>query len=344
MTTTVRTPVLRITGPSGGNLVASLGDAFLGVTITDQDGYESDECTIRVAAAAPFPAPPARGTPYTVWVGYADGAMAMTGFYAFQRASFIGDPESGEEMHLVCRAADFIDADKTVDSRHYDAETGHGRAGAIFQELATEMGVSAVIAPEIAAIAVPYRLRWRQSAIDFATELGDDIGAAVKPQAGRLVIRARGSGASGSGLGLPTLTIPHDPSYGHEVSLEPREEYQEIETPWFDPALGRMLSEALKTAFTASRLSFPHPFPTQGEAKRGAAAIAQEMARMTGTGSFEMAGTSLAVAGAPATCSGFGPAIDSIPWQIASVEHTIDPGDAGWITTVEVQTQEGVEG
>jgi phage protein D len=55
---TLRTPIIRIIGPSGFNIIDKLGPAFLGATITDQEGYESDQLVIRVAARPPFSDPP----------------------------------------------------------------------------------------------------------------------------------------------------------------------------------------------------------------------------------------------------------------------------------------------
>jgi hypothetical protein len=126
--------------------------------------------------------------------------------------------------------------------------------------------------PSCADIKIPYRLRWNQSAIDFATDFADEIGAITKPQAGRLVIRKRGAGASASGLTLPAITVHHDPSYAYEFTIEPRPDFKETETPWFDPALGiTRLEKAARKA--ASLTTFMHPFASEIEAKIGGKAV-----------------------------------------------------------------------
>lgn len=335
----LRTPVIQIIGPSGFNIITKLGPAFLGATITDQEGYESDQLIIRAAARAPFIDPPARGTRYQALAGWSPGRPHLLGIYEYQSATISGDPEDGEEIHITARAADFIDKAKGGDRRHYDEQNGFGTAGKIFDDLAKEMGVPAVIPSELRDIEIPYRLRWNQSAIDFATDLADEIGAITKPQAGRLVIRKRGAGASASGLTLPPVTVHHDPSYAYEFTIEPRPDFKETETPWFDPSLGITKLEKTARGKAASLSAFMHPFASEIEAKIGGKAVSQQLSRNTGSGFIEMAGNAAVVAGSPIIPVGYGAAVSAIEWEAAGVEHEFTP-EPGWITRVDVQAKE----
>jgi hypothetical protein len=333
----VRKPIVMVVGPGGRDLIPLWGATLLGVTITDQAGYESDEAVLRFTAP-PFE-PPAKGTIYTVSAGWQRDALAMTGSYSVSRVRFSGDPEAGETMEVVCRAADFIDRMKASGSKHYDASNGFGTAGRIFRDLAAEAGVPAVVAPDIDGIEIPYRLRWNQSPLDFASDLADEVGAIVKPQAGRLVVLARGGGKSGTGKGLPEIAIRHDPSYAWDVEIEERSSVESAEMSWFDARAGRLKHEKAATGRKGGRTAGMHPQPSAPEARKGAAARAQQLSRFTGTGSFEGPGRPEAVAGAPVKCSGFGAAIDGIEWEASGVTHEIEP-ENGWITTIEVQTRE----
>ena len=339
----IRRPVLQVIGPSGGDLVPRWGDALLGVTVTDAAGHESDECVIKMAWTAPWTRLPPKGARYVVSAGWQGAGLSLLGIYTVQRRRRVGDPEDGETLEIVCRAADMIDKMKASGSKHYDAENGHGTVGSIFQTLGKDAGVPVVVDPAIAAIALPYRMRWNQSAIDFATELADDFGAVVKPQAGKLVVTARGGGQSGSGKELPPILITFDAQYGYEMDDEPRDDYAKVATPWFDAEAGRSLSELFETASPSSIGGLVHPAPSQDEAKRQATAAADAYARSSATGSFEIAGDPLALAGAPVICSGFGEGIDEVDWRAAKVEHEISPAD-GWITTVETETKDKAKG
>lgn len=335
----IRRPALQVIGPSGEDLVGRWGAALLGVTVTDKAGHESDECVIRTAWKDPWRSIPPKGARYVVSAGWEGEGLTMLGEYTVQRWTRKGSPDEGESLEVTCRAADFIDKMKTSGSRHYDAESGHGTAGKIFEQIARDAGVSAVIDPEIAGVAIPYRLRWNQSAIDFASELADDLGAVVKPQAGKLVVTKRGGGSSGSGLELPPILIVYDENHGYDVSDEPREDYGQVSAPWFDNEAGRALSELFQSASPSSIAGLVHPAPSKDEAQKQASAASDALARASATGSFEAQGDATAVAGAPVVCQGFGPGIDEIDWRAATVTHEIEPGQ-GWLMTVETEVKD----
>lgn len=335
-----RVPFIRINGASGGDIVPGLGAALLGVTITDNEGHESDECVIRMVDRPPYNRLPAKGAKFSVAAGWQGGGDTLSGVYAFETFRKSGDPEEGKAFELVCRAADFIDKMKAVESRHYDPENGFPTVGAIYEDLARRAGVPAAIDAEIAAIKVPYRLRWQQSGLDFGTDLADEIGAVMKPQAGRLVVRKAGCGRSVSGSVLPAVTIRADDRYGYEFDIDPRPEHKQVAGPWFDPATGRLKEALQATAAQFSRLALMHPFASEAEAKRAAKEMGRAMNRAAGTGSVEMAGDARAVGGAPANLSGYGAGVDGLDWEVASATHEISPADDGWITQVELQTRE----
>jgi len=341
----VRKPFISIVGAGGSNIVPNLGPAFLGVTITDQEGHESDECVIRMADQAPWNTPPAKGTKYAVQAGWANGAGsaisggAIGGIYAVETFRKIGDPDEGRSFEVVCRAADFIDKMKKAESGHYDTENGFGTAGKIFEKLAADAGVTARIDADIAAINIPYRARWNQAAIDFAADLADELGAVIKPQNGMLMVRARGAGKSVSGAALPPCAINAVNCYGFEFDIDPRPQHKDVAGPWFDIKAGRLKEAVETTAAEFSRAAMIHPLASEAEAKRAAKAHGKAGNQASGTGSVEMAGSALAQAGARAPLSGFGPGIDELSWEIESATHEISP-DEGWMVEVGLRTVE----
>jgi phage protein D len=329
-----RRPIVRVWGPSGRDLAGIWGQSLVSVKVTDNRGYESDTAEIVLRAEPPGWSFPPKGTLYRVELAWADGGPAFVGQYTVQRVGGGGDPGSGTTLRVTCRAADMVDKLKEVGSTHYDQKT----AGDIFKDIASKAGLSAVVAPEIAGIQLPYRLRWQQSAIDFATALGDDVGAMVKAQMGRLVVTKRGEGKSAGGSALPPVEVRYDPNYRFEAEIEPRPQYSEMGGDWYDPAQSERKREKVQPGYSAGRHALMHPYPSQGEAKLGAEAAGREHGRNSGSGSFEMPGNPLAVAEAPVICSGFGADIDGTEWVCSSAEHVVEP-EKGWITTVQVETK-----
>lgn len=330
-----RTPFVSISGPSGGNLVTRLGDQLISVTIVDQAGGESDTLTFTVAVSHPFPAGPAVGTRYSASIGWSETGARMTGTYSVQNVSFAGDPEGGYAMTVTCRAADFLDTMKMVESEHFDDET----VGSIFQKIAGRSGASAVVDPELASIKLPYRLRWKQPRIDFLDDIAAEIGGTMKPAAGKLLLMKRGGKRSASGKPLKPIIVPFEETYGFGVDIEARGEFNELAGEWFDPLEGLLKVEKGVGRGAASRFLPVHLFPSQEEAKRSAESLGREAARKSVSGSFTVAGNPDATAEAPVAPQGFGAEIDGLDIVCASATHEVSFGDnGGWITTIDIES------
>lgn len=337
----VRRPFVSITGPSGGNLVTRLGDRLISATIVDQAGGESDTLTFVVSISHPFPPGPPVGTRYSAAIGWSETGARHAGIYTVQSSAIGGDAGSGHTMTVTCRAADYLDTMKTVDSEHFDDQT----VGAIFQQLAGRAGVSAVIDPELATIKLPYRLRWKQPPIDFLDDIAAEIGGTMKPAAERILLLKRGAKRSASGAPFPPIAVPFRDDFGFDVASESRGEFQELGGDWFDPVEGLLKSELASGIGRASRYLPVHLLPTQDEAKRAAESIGREHARKSVTGFFSMAGNPHATAEAPVVPQGYGGEIDSLDIVCACATHEVTFGEnGGWITTVDIESAASAAG
>lgn len=332
----LRFPYLDISGSDGSNLVDRLQADFIGVQITDLEGGESDEALIRLRRSRPYRLPPPKDAPFKVTVGWTKAGALMTGEYRFQRVIYAGDPESGEEMSLVCRAVDDTDALKRFDSEHFDAENGHQTYGDVLRTLAGRAGLGAAIDPEIAKIPLPggYLLRWKQSVIGLAADIGDELGAIVKPQAGQLTVRLRGSFKTPSGDSLPGVTIQRDPEYAYQADIDGLFGFGSVTTDWFDSSKGRPTEVLKSLSGGLARFALPHLSGSKAYAEAASSAAAQRLQAETATATFECLGNALAVAGAPVRPQGFGPDIDGVNWMAVSVFHDIGP-ERGWVTTID---------
>jgi uncharacterized protein len=326
-----RKPFVSITGPSGGNLVDRLADRLSYVQIVDQAGAESDTLDFEVRIRRPFPAGPAKGTRYQASIGWDAAGSRVTGTYTVQTAGISGDAESGWSMRVHCRAADYLDEMKKVDSEHFDDMS----AGDIFRKLA---GGNVVVDPEIASIQIPYRLRWNQPAIDFADQLASELGGTMKVAADRLLVMKRGGGRSATGAAFPPVIIRFEDVIGGGLEKEERGAFRELQGAWFDPVRGiRQLAEATGLG-DLSRFMPVHPFQNEAQAAVAAEAFGKEEARKAATGSIDMPGNPEATAEAPVRLIGFGPDFDGLKLVCAAATHevTFDEG-GGWTTTIELE-------
>jgi phage protein D len=330
----MRRPLIQVISSAGRDMVPLWGAALASVSITDQAGYESDQAVLTFRDTPPRWQAPPKGTRYEVRLGWSTDSMAVTGIYTVQRVGFSGSPDEGTAMRVTCRAADFLDKMKEVDTEHFDGKT----VGEIVKDLAGRMGVAAVVAPALAGIAIPYRMRFQQSIGDFLTHLADQVGGIIKPQAGKLLVLQRGSGQSAGGKTLPAITVTHDPLYEFEAETEPRSQFKDVEGGWIDPKTGLRTAARRSGGYAASRTAVVHPFPSKDEAELGADAAAQEQGRKSATARFSMPGEPRAVAEARVIAKGFGADIDSVAWVASSVSHEARP-DQGWRTEIECETK-----
>lgn len=335
---TYRRPYLQVIGPGNEDMLGTWGSKLIGVKLVDRDGDESDEAIFIFTRKRPYMQIPGEGTPYIVRVGWSRTDVSITGHYTFQRVHISGHPKRGQQLQLICRAGDFIEHLKKVDSEHFDEKTGHKTLGDVFTSLFKSTGKQVAVAPEIAQRPIPggYTLRWNQSAIDFASDLARDNGAIVKPMGDKLIVMRPGSGESATGRSLTGITIRFDDEYDFDVELEPRFQYQKVSTSYLDTDKGTLEREDKDTGKKASRDALPHPAPTQDGAKALSAAAAGEWGKFSGQGLFTIPGNPAAVATAPVTCEGFGTPIDETKWLAKTVTHDIVP-HVGWTTTIETE-------
>jgi phage protein D len=325
----VRRPVIKVIGPAGRDLVPIWGNDLVHVQIVDAAGRESDACTLTFRDVPPNWKEPPKGTKFTVYLGWDTNTLTMMGTYTSQRSSFHVDPDSGGEMAVICRAADMIDKLKDVSSGHYDGKT----VKEIVEDMAAGMGVEASVSADIASIVVPYRLRFKQSSGDFLSRLADDVGAIIKPQAGKLVALKRGAGMSAGGKALPEIELTYDPMFAFDADVEPRASYGKIRAGWIDPRTGMRTSKS-SAGEGAGTGEIIHPYGSEEELDAGLAAATDEQARRSATATFNAPGDARALAEAPVKAKGYGATIDATPWIADTVTHEVDPGQ-GWTMAIE---------
>lgn len=334
-----RTPYLAVTGAGGEDMLKTWGSRLIGVKLIDKDGTESDEAHFIFTRKKPYMPIPGTGAPFTVRVGWSERNAAITGYYTFQRVHIMGHPKQGQQLQFICRAGDFIEHLKAVDSEHFDEKTGHKTLGDLFESLFKSTGKPVVVDPEIAKRPIPggYALRWNQSAIDFASELALDNGAIVKAMGDKMIVMRPGAGESATGAALPGVTIRfEDTNYEFDVELEPRFEYSKVSSSYLDTDKGTLEREDKDGGGKGARDALPHPSQSKDAAKALAEATAAEWGRFTGQGLFMVPGDPSAVALAKVTCIGFGTPIDETKWLAKSVTHDVVP-NVGWTTTIETE-------
>lgn len=339
----LRIPSLIVNGADGKDLVPGWGKKILGARIVTRLSDESDECTFMFSNAPPFVEAPAENTPFDVRVGWRTGnetdKYLIGGTYYFERLRLIGDPKTGEQMHLICRSGQTADLNN-VNSRHFDKTNGHHTVGDLFRSVFAYTGRTVEVAPSIDNLPIPggYALQWNQSDIHFAQDIAQDLNAVIKPMGGKIIIMDKDAGQSVSGQDLGTLYVDRSTSYRYEGEFKPRFQYQSVSVNFFDADQGRLKVTAdQQDGATGAKGGDPHVAASEDAAKLIAHAKSCEYRRFSGTASFDIPGDPNAVAGVPVKANGYPDPIDKTKWIAEEVTHEVVP-ENGWITTVEVAT------
>lgn len=332
----MRRPIVKVIGPNSLDLIPGWGPALKSVRWTDVDGGDSDELEIAYSVNPPFQSSPAEGTRYGLLYGWDEASLRNGGTYTYQSDTLEGDPESGYTLTITARASDFVDADKTVDSEHFDDMT----VGDIVRKVAGKAGRSATVDPSIANIKIPYRLRYNQSALGFVKELVEEFGGTLKPANGSWLVPKRNAGTTASGRAMPTILIPFRENHSFSMTSEAKGKYKDIGAAFFDPLKGVQDLFEGSSIGAAARFFNLHPARTKEEAEYAGKAQGEEQARGSAMGSFEADGSIAAMAGAPVRLVGFGASRDAADLVAASIQHSISFEDnGGWIMNVEVENR-----
>jgi phage protein D len=333
-----RRPVLQIINAGGTNVLPGLSGLWKSCHVREQAGDESDTAEI-VCVGPPLKfGLPKKGAEFTILGGWQDEGPVMQGKFTVQKINLRGEAETGEEISIQLRAADYVDKLKAHGTKHYDQET----FGGIVKDLAKRAGLEAVVDEDLAKIKVPYRLWFNQSIIDFATELAEEHGARVKSAGGKLIAVKRGAGKSAGGGQFTPIEIRRRRGFAYDIEIEPRPEVGSVAASWHDEKTGKRKVAKHKTGRDGPIHMLPHPFRSEDEAKTAAESEAYEMGNNSGTGHFENPGLPHAHAEAPVTVSGFGFPIDG-RWKAEGVEKVWD-AEGGFTTTVEVKAGDDQKG
>lgn len=323
--------LVEVRNTGGTDILSRLAGRWKSVKVSEHDGGTSDAARVTLVGPPDDVPLPAQDAEFDVLMGWEGGSgLVLQGRYKFQKTRLTGSPEHGEATELEFRSADFVDALKRSGREHYDDTT----FGDMVKKLAAKAGLTPEVDPDLAGVKLGYRVRWDQSLIDFATELGGELGATVKPSGGKLIATKRGGGKSATGRDLETIQIRRRQGYGYAIELDPRSDAGSIAAPWQDEKSGERKLTKVSTGRKGPLRILPHPSRTEAEAKIAAEAEAYEGQNRTGSGWFGSPGLPRARAGAPVVASGYGQLVDG-SWKAESLEKTVTPkGGFGTIVNV----------
>lgn len=306
-------PVFRIEAAET-DITARLQDRLLDLQITLTSDTASDSLRLildnRDLRLPPLP----DRTPLKAWLGYRSADYFM-GEYRRSELSYDLVP-----LRLTVRAtaADFSPAAglKTTRVQSWENTT----LGDVVRTIASRHGYEAVVASELASVAIEHEDQTNESDLHFLRRLAGRYNAIFKATTNRLLFTVRGAGRSaGSGAVLPALTLLSGDITSGRVTHPERPQHSAVVATYHDPLAGS--TEQVVAGNLASgvhRLRFPGA--NRAEAKSAAEAELARLNQAAATIRIRMPGRPAIYAEQPLVTRGWAEGIDG-SWTITRVTH-----------------------
>lgn len=306
-------------------------DRLISVTITDKEGTTSDTIDLSLNAGPPFLAVPRKKAIIAAWI---EGEY----FGAF----------TADDVELKClsytlsiqgKSADMRDDLKQHRSRHWDGAT----FGQVAQQIAGENGLVAQVDPEIASFAGKdgYFAQLSESGLHYIDRMSRRLDAVFAIKDGKMILAKKGSGATASGVMLPTLVVTPPMIIKDTCSIKwtERGTYKQVRAPYHDSDEGKRKYEAAASAPRGmAMLTLRHQVANEQEAKKVATAKANQLQRDSMTTSVSIIGNTGARGGATMMYAGVHPEADGQPVIIETASHKFDKG-SGYRVDISAKTK-----
>jgi len=323
----------------GSNITAGLKSCLQEIEITDNEGTQSDTCSITVDDRGAQIALPRTGASVTVSLGWDNEAGSQVFVGTVDDVKSKGSKNGGMTLTIGAKGIDTLGKGKQPQQKHKD----NGKAS----EFLNEMGKDAGISVQVEGSLDKTREWWGANDDSFfhtGERIASELGGIFKVQGNKAIISPKNGGGIG---GLTGSFTARRGSNLIDWDLEPdtgRPQFQETEARWFDMAAAEWKSETGSTKKSRSQAKHRTRFSKHNseKAKDKAGSNAKDSDKEKGGGSVTVDGSASPRPGSICTVSGARPGVDG-PYRIKSVRHNVTR-DGGWTTALTLTAPDGSAG
>lgn len=300
----------------GVDISGRLRGAGVTMTITDNEGLKSDTLQIVIDDVNGSVAAPRTGAVLNPIGGY-EGRMRDFGLFIVDGVTYTGWPQ---QISISAKAVAAKSLAKQRDPKAYPKEK-YATYGDIFAEVAGRVGLSLKISAELKDIKVEYEAQSEESALEFLTRIGEDLGASISVKANNLIAVIKGQGLSASGTELPMVVVARGKNIlKYSVSEKDEPKHSKVETSYYDRKQNKKIKVEVETGMDGPTFRMRTQQQDKASAERKGKAMASKLVRDAAEASFEIDGDPFAQAEAHAMVSGCRSNVDGV-WRIKSVTH-----------------------
>lgn len=209
----------------GADITQNFRERLIGLTMTDNRGFEADQLDIALDDTDGLVELPPRGASLTLWLGWQGSALVNKGSFTVDEIEHRGAPDT---LTIRGRSADFRGS---LNSRR--EQSWHDTTlGVIVETIAQRNKLTASVADSLKAIAIPHIDQTQESYAAFLSRLAERNGASVSVKAGKLLFLKAGSAMTASGKPIPQMTVERGDGDRHQFAIADREAYTGVTAKW----------------------------------------------------------------------------------------------------------------
>ena len=247
----------------GADITQNFSDRLIGLTMTDNRGFEADQLDIALDDTDGLVELPPRGASLTLWLGWQGSALVNKGSFTVDEIEHRGAPDT---LTIRGRSADFRG---TLNSRR--EQSWHDTTlGVIVETIAQRNKLTASVADALNAIAIPHIDQTQESDAAFLSRLAERNGASVSVKAGKLLFLKAGSAMTASGKPIPQMTVERGDGDRHQFAIADREAYTGVTAKWLhirDPKPQKQKVKLKRKPREQHLRALQHPKATKTSAK-----------------------------------------------------------------------------
>lgn len=313
----------------GTDLTSRVAPRLVELTLAECRDGQADQLDLRIHDHDGAMALPRRGVTLALSLGWADQGLVDKGTFIVDEVEHSGAPDI---ISVRARSAQL-----TAEMRNRRERSWHDTTlGAVIKTVASTNGLTASVAPSLAALALRHLDQANESDVALLTRLGKRYDAVATVKAGRLIFAPIGSGTTPSGKALPATSIVRTDGDNHRFSAADRDSYSGVRAYWNDKKGARRQSVLAGASGNVKALR--ETFATQATAQAEAESEWKRVQRGTAKLDFTLAlGRADVYPEQRVRVTGLKPEIDALTWLIARATHTVT-GSGGFTTALEMET------
>lgn len=313
----------------GNNITPEVSNRLISLSLTDERSDKADQLTLVLDDSDGKLSIPPRKATIQVWLGH-DDDLVYKGEFTVDDVQHSGTPDT---LTISACSGDFNTSLKQKREHSWHQVV----LGDILNTLGKRYNLQPIINADLAAIAVEHIDQANESDINFLTRLGKLHDAVATIKAGRLLFAPAGTGETAGGTAIPPVKLTRRDGDQHSYRDSGRDsDYSGVQANWNNTATAQPTPVLVGTDGNVKLLR--HPYATEAEAITAAKSEWRTLQRLGASFNLTLAtGNPRLYPETPIIATGWKPEIDSAPWLLGRVVHSV--GGGGYTCQLEMEIQ-----